>query len=343
MTRLILTVTLMVASTASAQPGPKPAAPLASRIRAEWIASHIRFLADRFLEGRETGQRGAEIAARYVAAEFEALGLKPLGADSSRLLPVPLRRSDLDPAGAMLELATPSGSRALELNVDYLVHADKGRDSVDLAGDAVFVGWGVTAPAQGYDDYHGVDVRGKFAVMVFGGPSSLAPDERGHFASLAVKERNALEHGAVGVVTLMPVPGPALSRSLGQLEGFGWLDDAGRAHSPFFETGAALRFADRGTAALFEAAGRKFEDVAQELAKGPVSFPMNARLHFKARFRHRPVTVSNAAAVLEGSDPRLKQEYVVYSAHLDHIGIGSPWMATVSTTGRSTTLAEPQP
>ncbi len=324
MTRLALTVTVMVASTVSAQSGPKRAAPPASRIRPEWIASHIRFLADRYLEGRETGQRGAEIAARYVAAEFEALGLKPLGADSSRLLPVPLRRSELDPAGVVLELVTRSGSRVLELNVDFLVHADKGRDSVDLAGEAVFVGWGVTAPALAYDDYQGIDVRGKFAVMVFGGPPSLAPDERGHFASLAAKERNALEHGAVGVVTLMPVPGPALSRSLGQLEGLGWLDDAGRAHSPFFETGAVLRFADRGTAALFEAAGRKFEDVARDLAKGPVSFPMNASLRFKARFRHRPVTVSNAAAVLEGSDPRLKQEYVVYSAHLDHVGIGDP-------------------
>ena len=314
---------LVAGSALSAQVRPKPAAPV-SRIQAAWISAHIRFLADRYLEGRETGKRGAEIAARYVAAQFEALGLAPLGADSSLLLPVPLRYSELDPAGSTLELAGPSGARTLEPTIDYLIHADKTRDSVDVAGEVVFVGWGVTAPGRGYDDYRGVDVRGKIVAMVFGGPPSLPPDERGHFASMAVKERNALVHGAIGVVTLMPAPGPKLGRGLGQLEGFDWPDAQGQARSPFFEAGVVVRLTDRGTEALFESAGRSFPEVAAALAKGQVTFPTHASLHLRARFRHRPVIASNTAALLEGSDPRLKHEYLVYSAHMDHIGVGEP-------------------
>ena len=259
-----------------------------------------------------------------MAAEFESLGLAPLGADSSRLLPVRLRYSEVDAAGTTLEFTGPSGSRILEPTLDYLVHADKTRDSVDLSGDVLFVGWGVTAPEWNYDDYRGLDVTGKIVALVFGGPQSVPPDERGHFASLGVKERNAYAHGAIGVVTIMPAPGPQLARSLGQLEGFDWPDEQGRARSPFFEAGVVVRLTDRGTAALFGAAGRSFPEVAAELAKGPVSFPITASLHLRARFRHRPVTVSNTAAVLEGSDPRLKHEYIVYSAHMDHIGVNEP-------------------
>ena len=315
---------VMAASVLSAQPRPRAAAPVASRIQAPWISSHIRFLADRHLEGRETGKRGAEIAARYVAAEFESLGLAPLGADSSLLLPVRLRYSEVDPAGATLELTGPAGTQTLEPTLDYLIHADKTRDSVDLTGEVVFVGWGVTASARNYDDYRGLDVKGKIVAMLFGGPPALPPDERGHFASLGVKERNAYAHGAIGVVTIMPAPGPQLARGLGQLEGFDWPDERGQPQSPFFEGGVVVRLTDRGTATLFGAAGRAFPEVAAALAKGPVSFPTQATIRLRARFRHRPVTVSNTAALLEGSDPRLKHEYVVYSAHMDHIGVNEP-------------------
>lgn len=316
--RLVPLAALLGAPLLAAQNRPAPA----SRIRPEWIASHIRFLADGYLEGRETARRGGEIAARYVASEFERLGLAPLTADSSRLLPVPLRRSD--PVASTLEMTTGGTTRTLEPVLDYIVHPDKSAESAEFSGEVVFVGWGVSAPEFGYDDYRGLDVRGKVVAMVFGGPNALTPDVRGHFASLGVKAEAARAHGAAGVVTIMPAPGPTLNRSLGQLEGYGWLDQSGAPHSPFFEKGVVLRLTDRGTAALFGAAGRSFPEVAAALARGPVSFTTGAALHFKGTFRQQDVTVSNAAAVLTGSDPALRGEYVVFSAHMDHVGIGAP-------------------
>lgn len=301
-----------------------PAPPLLGRIKPEWIAAHVRFLSDRLLEGRETGARGAELAARYVAAEFEALGLKPLGRDSTFLAPVPLRYSAVKPERTSLVLTTASGGNTLELGRHYLVHADKNREAIDLTAPIAFVGWGVTAPERDYDDYRGLDVRGKFVAMMFGGPASLPPDERGHYAGLAIKEQNALAHGAIGIITLLPTAATTLKDRLGQLEGFGWLDRDGAAHSPFFEQGPAIRLTDQGTAVLLQAAGRTLGQVVDALTRGPLSFPIDATLSFQAAFSQRPTSSPNVVAMLEGSDPQLKQEYLVYSAHLDHVGVGSP-------------------
>jgi hypothetical protein len=320
-----LALVLALAAPAGAQPAPRASAdPLLGRIRPEWISAHVRFLSDRLLEGRETAARGGELAARYVAAELERLGLAPLGRDSSFLAPVPLRYSSVVPDRTSLTLITPAGAGRLEPGRDYLVHADKQREEVELKGSVVFVGWGVTAPEHGYDDYRGVDVRGKFAAMLFGGPAALPPDERGHYASLAAKERNALAHGALGVVTLWPTPGEVLGEKLGQLEGFGWLDPDGTPHSPFFELGPAIRLSETGSAKLLGAARRSFAEVAQALAQGPLSFPIDATLALSAAFTQRLTSSSNAGAVLQGSDPALRREYVVYSAHLDHVGVRAP-------------------
>ncbi len=314
------------AGTVSAPSAAQPStgdAPL-GRIKPEWLAAHVRFLSDRLLEGRETATRGAELAARYVAAEFEQLGLTPLGPDQSFLLPVPLRHSEVVPEQTRLALTTTSGVQSLEPGTDYMLHPDQSRGRVDLTGSVVFVGWGITAPEAHYDDYRGMDVKGKFVAMLPGGPALLPPDERGHYGNFNVKEHNALARGAIGIITVLPGLTPDVQYKLGQLEGFAWVDPAGTPHSPFFETGAVIRLTDRGTAKLLSAAGRSVADVVEAIVKGPLSFPIEATMSLRAAFTTRPAESFNVAGVLEGSDPALKREYVVYSAHLDHIGIGRP-------------------
>lgn len=296
--------------------------PLVGRIRPEWVAASIRYLADDLLRGRETGQPGAELAAKYVAAQFEEAGLEPV--NGSFLMPVPLRHSSVIAGETRVSLGTASGPVSLELDVDVMVHPDKNADRARFEGEVVFVGWGVTAPERGYDDYRGLDVRGKVVAMVFGGPPSLPPDERGHYAALAVKAENALARGAAGIVTLMPAPAPALARSLTPLEGFGWTDPEGRAHSPFFETTTVLRLSESGVAKLFDAAGRSFAETLARLGRGPASFATGVTLAFEGAFRHRPVVAHNAIGLLRGSDPGLRDEHVVYTAHLDHVGVGAP-------------------
>ncbi len=325
--RLALIIVLAAATPGlvlTAQSGPRKTDPLIGRVRPEWIAASIRYLSDDLLRGRETGQPGAELAAKYVASQFEEAGLKPVGGLTSFLMPVPLRHSTVVAEGTSASLGGRSTTVPLALDVDYLVHPDKQLDRASFDAEVVFVGWGVTAPEQGYDDYRGLDVRGKVVAMVFGGPPSVPPDERGHYAALTIKEENARSRGAVGVVTLMPAPGPILARQLGQLEGFGWTDSSGAAHSPFFETGAVVRLTDTGIKKLFDAAGQSFEATLQKLLKGPASFPTGVTLAFRGEFRHRALVVHNAIGMIEGADPVLKREYVVYSAHLDHVGVGSP-------------------
>lgn len=319
----VLATIFASAPVASAQPAASPDS-LPGRIRPEWLSAHVRFLADPLLRGRETGTPGAELAARYVAAELERLGLEPLGPDGSFLLPVPLRRSAVVAERTSLSLATAAGPEPLVLGRDFFLHADKRVTALRRSGPLVFVGWGVTAPELGYDDYQGVDARGKFVVTLFGGPSALPPDQRGHYAALAVKERNAYARGAIGVVTLFPGPAEIVGSQLGQLEGFAWVDPAGEPRSPFFEQGAVIRLTDTGTDRLLRAAGRSLMEVAGALARGPASFPIDATLTLEAEFTHHALSASNAAGVLRGSDPALAGEFVVYSAHLDHVGVGRP-------------------
>ncbi len=321
---LVLALAATPGPVLTAQSAPRKADPLVGRIRPEWIAASIRYLSDDLLRGRETGQPGAELAAKYIASQFEEAGLKPVGGLTSFLMPVPLRHSTVVAAGTSASLGGRSGTVSLVLDVDYLVHPDKQLERTSFDAEVVFVGWGVTAPDHGYDDYRGLDVRGKVVAMVFGGPASVPPDPRGHFSALSTKAANALARGAVGIMTLMPAPGPALAQQLGQLEGFGWTDSAGRAHAPFFETATVVRLTDTGIKKLFDAAGQSFEATLQRLLQGPASFPTGVTLGFRGEFQHRPLVVHNAIGMLEGADPVLKREYVVYTAHLDHVGVGSP-------------------
>jgi hypothetical protein len=322
--RLALPIAFAVAA---ARPGlgqPRRPDPALGRIAADWIEPHVRFLSDPLLEGRETATRGADLAARYVASVFGTLGLKPLGRDGGYLSPVPLRQSRVIPSRTSAAFTTAAGTKSLEYGVDYLVHADKTREQVELTGRVVFVGWGVTVPERGYDDYAGLDARGKIVAMVFGGPASVPPDERGHYAGLAEKERNARAHGAIGVITLLPAPGPTLANKLGQLEGYSWLGPDGVPRSLFFEAGMAIRLTDRGTDQLLAAAGRTLPEVLGALAKGPASFPIEATLSVRAEFSQRQVSSPNVVGLLRGGDPKLANEYLIYSAHLDHVGLGTP-------------------
>ncbi|MGE0554857.1 MAG: CocE/NonD family hydrolase [Gemmatimonadales bacterium] len=297
---------------------------LLGRIRPDWIRPHVGFLAAAELRGRETGQPGAEVAARYVSAELEQLGLRALSPRDGYLPQVPLRYSSVRPEVTSARLTTRGRTAPLEYGKDYFVHADKSARSVEQSAPLAFVGWGVSAPAHGYDDYQGIDVRGRLVVTLFGGPSALPPDIRAHYAALAMKERTALAHGAVGMVTLFPGPAEVVGDKLGQLEGFGWLDETGEPHSPFFERGPAVRLTDTGTDRLLQIAGRSLSEIVGALERGPSSFPIDATLELQAGFEHRELQASNAGAVLEGSDPALADEYVVYTAHLDHVGVGTP-------------------
>ncbi|MGA2000996.1 MAG: M20/M25/M40 family metallo-hydrolase [Terriglobales bacterium] len=320
--RIGIVLVLAVCLGTSAQQKQAPADVALNQISPSWIAAHIRFLADSLLEGRETATRGQQIAALYVASYFEALGLKP-ATPAGFIQKVPLRKTEIEESDASMVLINGDQQRPLEYHKDFLLHPSMISDAIDVTAPVVFVGWGVTDPEQHYDDYAGVDAKGKIVAMFFGGPASTPSDERGYYSLLTTKEANAYAHGAVGIVTLLPGPGPLIEEKINrQLDGFGWLDNSGKAHARFFEEGPAGRLTMSGIDALFAGTSHTVKDLAAALAKGPQSFDLPVKMRIHGTMRHSTVESQNVVAVLPGSDPVLRNEYVVYSAHMDHVGIG---------------------
>ncbi|MGA8808223.1 MAG: PA domain-containing protein [Thermoanaerobaculia bacterium] len=171
---------------ATAQNGIRPAA----------IASHIRFLASDALEGRETGMRGFEVAAQYVRAQFQAIGLQPLQPDWFQHFA--LRAATLDETQSSLAI----NGKPLVIRKDFLMRPDFARENVSVDAPLVLAGFGVTAPELHRDDYAGIDARGKIVVVISGAPKSFPSDQRANYSAGEVKRHNAAAHGAVGMLTI---------------------------------------------------------------------------------------------------------------------------------------------
>ncbi|HYW98122.1 MAG TPA: PA domain-containing protein [Candidatus Elarobacter sp.] len=171
-------------------------------IRPEAIRADMRFLADDLLEGRGTGTRGHEIAAKFMASEFEAMGLEPAGDDGTYFQSVPLRSIEPVQERTTLSLWRGGKEQVLIFGRDFISLVDPGRTEVSLEAPVVYLGFGVTAPEQGYDDYAGIDAKGKIVALVYGAPPQFEPTIRAHYSSRAVKAANAAAHGAVGTLLL---------------------------------------------------------------------------------------------------------------------------------------------
>ncbi|HYM81017.1 MAG TPA: M28 family metallopeptidase [Candidatus Limnocylindria bacterium] len=299
-------------------------------IAPDGLAAHVRFLADDLLEGRGTGSRGHELAARYVATRFAALGLDSIGTGDAYLQHVPLRHALLAPGGARVTLTRSGVPRRLRFEEDFVMAPDAVRRESRVAGEVVFVGHGVTAPELGYDDFAGIDVRGKIACVLSGAPPTFPNDPRAHYSTTHVKETNLVEHGAIGyLVVRTPVDerrGP-WERTVRQSRqgSMKWLDESGTPYGVRPELRVAATLSRRGAERLFTGARRSLGDVFADAEAGrsrPFALPVRAEL---ARIsRHGRVSSPNVAALLRGSDPKLGDEVVIYSAHLDHLGITTP-------------------
>ena len=314
-------------------PSPESTAPsdaaagASERISADAIRAHMRYLADDALEGRGTGTRGYDLAAKYVAAQFEALGLVPAGEDGSYFQRVPLRSSVADATRSSVRLRFPDGEKTLAYGTEWTTGGDTARDDVSVEAPVVFVGAGVTAPDQKYDDYRGVDVTGKIAAMVFTTPP-FDSAVKAHYSNGVVRRANAVAHGAVGMIYLADptlerlYPFAKMARDF-QNPAFSWLDASGRPND-YHETIRASDFVNMDvTRRMIAASGRRADDVFAAAEKGtPQPFDMKVTAHLRTVSTRRDVSSPNVVAKLEGSDPALKNEYVVYTAHLDHVGIG---------------------
>jgi Peptidase family M28/PA domain len=290
------------------------------------LETHVRVLADDSLEGRGTGTRGYDLAARYVAACYADLGLKPAGT-REYMQPIRFRRARAV-QGSTVVLQGPSGRRELTPDRDYISLPDFLRSRVEVTAPVVLAGFGVTAPDRGYDDYRTVDVRGKIVVLLTGAPSSFPPTERAHYSTPRVKYRNAVSHGAVGMLTVRTLdqsfPWDRVVRQV-RAGTMRWLNQRGEPNDMFPEVQGAAILSDSGAMALFEGAPQSRADVLAAAKAGtPPAFDLPVRATIRTVSEHQALESPNVAGLLPGSDPRLRDEVVVFTAHLDHLGIGEP-------------------
>jgi Zn-dependent M28 family amino/carboxypeptidase len=299
----------------------------AGGISVDAIRAHMRFLADDALEGRGTGTRGYNLAATYVATQFEALGLAPAGEGGSYFQQVPLRSSLVDGARSSLSLRFPDGETTLAYGTEWTAVGDPARDEVSVEAPVVFVGAGVTAPDQNYDDYAGVDVNGKIVAWVYTTPA-FDSSVKAHYSNGVVRRANAAKHGAIGWIRLEdPTSAKQYSFALNARDnnnpGFNWLDPKGQPNDYHEQLRGSAAVNMDVTRKMVAASGRKAEDVFAAAQAGKSQpFDMNVTARLRKVTTRKDVTSPNVVAKLEGSDPNLKNEYVVYTAHLDHVGIG---------------------
>jgi|SRR6516162_4992294 len=141
------------------------------------------FLADDLLEGRGTGMRGHEIAARFMASAFETMGLEPAGDNGTYFQNTPLRSIQPDEEHTSLSIEVDGKEQAMIFRQDFVTSGDPGRTDTSLEAPVVYVGFGVTAPEQGYDDYAGVKAKGKIVAYLYGAPSRFESTMRAHYSS----------------------------------------------------------------------------------------------------------------------------------------------------------------
>jgi hypothetical protein len=315
--RSLAAALLLSTAAAPAQDAPLPPDQAAMR-------AHVRFLAADAMRGREAGSPEYDIAAHYVAAQFEAAGLKPAGEAGSYLQKVPLIAFAPADEGKVIV-----NGRALAFGTDYLPAATPAAAETTVAAPAVFVGHGIQAPQYGIDDFAGLDVRGKIVVVAAGAPARMTGEERAFFGSPATKARFAAAHGAVGIVTFQTpltekVRPFAKSMTTWQSTRMTWAkaDGSGNVDTP--GTPALATLSLTGAAKLF---GARWAAVQREAAKGDARFraeALPATLSVATHTKRTPVTSWNVAGMVPGSDPALAAETVILSAHLDHIGVTKP-------------------
>ncbi len=292
------------------------------------LRAHTAVLAADELRGRDTGSVGYESAARYVADELGSLGLAPAGTDGTFLQPVPFRRSTIEAASARLLLHRGAATESLTWAEEFVMASDPVRAATSVRAPAVFAGYGVAAPARGWDDYAGLDVAGKIVVLMRGAPASFPHDERAYYSSSRTKTEAASLRGAVGIVTLRnredetARPWERTARRAGTPD-LAWRHDDGRVQDSHPELLGQALLSRAGAAKLFAGGPRSFEEVLAAEAEGTLEpFPLAIELTLTRRSAHEDLAAPNVAALLPGGDPSRAGETVVFSAHLDHVGVG---------------------
>ncbi|MBY0229462.1 MAG: M28 family peptidase [Gemmataceae bacterium] len=292
-------------------------------LSADRIKGDVAYLASDRLEGRAPGTRGEILATEHIAAALKKAGLKPLGAKGSYFQPVPLVRVVTSPDST---LRAAKGGETLDIPAEegFSGTSETQEKLEEFDAEAVFVGHGITAPEFGWDDYKGIDVKGKIVVLFTNEPPSDDPKFFGgkaltYYGRWTYKYEEAARRGAKACFIIhtsatagypfsvvQPLDGAQLKREPGKpaLAFAGWLSS-------------------KWGGKLLAMAGKTVDGALKEAdTKGFKAYSLGIRLKSRFPTKIEKMTSHNVAGMVEGSDPKLKDEAVVFTAHWDHLGVG---------------------
>ena len=312
---------VVLSASLSAQTSPSPATRVARALDAKVLRANLEFLADDALEGRAPGTRGGRTAARFIASQFDRLGLEPAGDSGSWYQRVPIIALTPSPT-----LTATGGAASLEWKKDYVMWSMRNDSLVQTRGDVVFAGYGIVAPELGWNDYAGLDAKGKIVVVLVNDPGLRdSTIFRGkiltYYGRWTYKIEEAQRQGAAGILmvhtdesatypwttVLSGWVGPQvrLEGAPGSLRVAGWL-----------QHDAAAR--------LFQAGGQNLDTLsAAAFHRGFAPVPLKLQLVATVRSTIRRSETENVLGRWPGRGPRAK-EVVLIGGHYDHFGIGAP-------------------
>jgi Zn-dependent M28 family amino/carboxypeptidase len=317
--KLPLVATLLVAICALAQ----QTAPTHFNGKTWW--DYVKVLADDNMEGRETGSAGLQRAEAYIVEQLKQAGIQPAGSDGY-YQQIKFQSREIVEKDSSLALVRDGKVEPLVLGEDAFFST-----RVDLAPELqaplVFVGFGLRIPEKNYDDLAGLDLNGKVAVILNGSPADIPGPLASHYQTPAERWKTLRAAGVVGVITVanpasMDIPWSRMSVNRTH-------PSMSLADPEFNETEGeklVLYFNPASAGKLFEGSGHTFDElvaIAKERKQLP-RFPLSASIKVKATLEKKNLESANVIAKLPGNDPQLKNEYVVLSAHIDHLGIGAP-------------------
>jgi hypothetical protein len=285
--------------------------------------SYVEFLASDKLEGRNTGSEGHRKAAEYVAGQFERAGLKPAG-EQGYIQRVKFITKALDESKSTLVLERNGKTQSLKLGEDAIIGTRIDPAPVVEAG-LVFVGYGLRVPESNYDDFAGLDTKGKIAVFMSGAPAALSSALAAHYQAGAQRWAALRSAGTIGEVSIanpkhMDIPWDRIASNrflmTMQLAAPGMYDTAGE------QIGIAWNPAHAEE--LLAGTGHTLDEIVAlaEAGKQLPRFAIAGKLKVRTAVKHGEVESQNVAAILPGTDPKLKDEYVAMSGHIDHLGVG---------------------
>jgi len=290
-----------------------------------WWA-HVKFLADDSLEGRDTGSDGLRKAQAYAVEQFKKAGLEPAGADGF-YQPVSLLQFELDESKSSLALVKNGERKPLSFADDAYFSTRSTRESVKLTAPMVFVGYGLKIPEKNLDELAGLDLKGKIVVYLAGSPADIPTALASHYQTAGERWKSLRAAGAIGVIAVlnpasMDIPWSRISLNRNHPS----MDLAGEEFNETRGLQFGVIFNPASAESLFTGSGHTFAEIAAlgKDRKPLPHFALAQSLQAEAVVLTEKVESANLVGKLPGSDPALKDEYVVLSAHIDHIGIGAP-------------------